>query len=229
MVNTQALARTTSATRDGRTPQRRQTGRRLRLAAIGAACVIVAVVAFVAVMASVDERETVWVTTTDINAGHTITAAEVAAVQVAADDTAGLIAAKGTFTAQIAALPLAAGTLLTGHMLADAAAYPPAGRAVVSLALKPGQIPIGTQPGQAVAVYLPGATAPSSSKHDDASSADDGAAATAVSVAGIVTGVETGDTADTVVSMECATADVAKLAAADVAAVMIAHVPTGGQ
>src|SRR6266511_3949638 len=57
-----------------------------------------------------------------------------------------------------AVVPLLPGTLLTRSLIGDAA-FPPAGKVVASLAVKPGQYPQGLAAGARVAVFLSAANA----------------------------------------------------------------------
>lgn len=122
---------------------------------LGAVLVIGSVVAFAVTAVGLGERTAVLAVARPVAAGQVIEAADLRQVSVAADEELGLVPAAeaGQVVGRTAAVPLAVGVLVTRSLL-GAAAFPPAGKVVASVALKPGQYPQGLPGGASVAVYL---------------------------------------------------------------------------
>jgi len=95
-----------------------------------------------------------------VAAGQRIGAADLTPVSAADDPSLGLIpvAQASAVVGRTAVVPLLPGTLLTRSLVGDAA-FPPAGKVVASLAVKPGQYPQGLAAGARVAVFLSSANA----------------------------------------------------------------------
>jgi hypothetical protein len=91
-----------------------------------------------------------------VQAGAVIAAADLATVSILADPTLRTVLARdrAKVVGRSTALPLAAGTLLTEAMLADAAAWPPSGQSVIAVGVKTGRAPSGLSPGAKVLVVV---------------------------------------------------------------------------
>jgi hypothetical protein len=93
--------------------------------------------------------------------GHVVTGGDLIVVRVAAPPSVHLIAGaeRSSVIGRPAAVPLVAGSLLTREAL-GAAAVPPAGQAVIGVALKAGRYPPGVASGVRVEAYaVPGESA----------------------------------------------------------------------
>ncbi|GIL29074.1 SAF domain-containing protein [Actinocatenispora comari] len=121
-----------------------------------AAVLIVAgglVVAFVA--GTGDPRSEVVAAARDVDAGQTITAADVQSVKVSADSSVQLIswAQRGAVVGHTAAVPMTTGQLITTNSIGTSR-WPGAGYAVVAVVVKPGQAPPRLPVGQTVQVLF---------------------------------------------------------------------------
>ncbi|WP_170323816.1 SAF domain-containing protein [Cryptosporangium phraense] len=104
-------------------------------------------------------RVAVLAVATDVPAGRVLTDRDVRTVQVAADATVPLVAAgqRQEIVGRTAAVPLAAGTLLSPQMLGTPVP-PEAGQAVVAVSVDPGRFPPSLTAGSTVTVVATGAT-----------------------------------------------------------------------
>ena len=116
----------------------------------------------------------------DVSAGQVLTASDLRVVGVSADASLSTVAASAAATVigGTVAVPRPAGTLLSTKDV-GAAAFPPAGKAVVAVALKPGQFPPALGAGARVMVLITAGT--------------DGAGSSAVSGSGKATADRTSD------------------------------------
>jgi hypothetical protein len=166
---------------------------------------VASAVGFAAVMVAAGERQAVLAVVADVPAGHVIEAGDVRQVQVAAD--AGVVSADqaGSVVGQVAAVPLAAGSLLAPGQVGDAAAYPPAGHSEVSFAVAAGDMP-PLERGQRVAVF------DSAVASSQVESGEDGV----TPVVGTVTGMAEGDSSGSPVVVTMVVESVAAQQAAGV-------------
>lgn len=144
--------------------------RRLRPAYMkaGAALIAVCGVGIGVTVASVGGRVPVLQMAVPVGAGQAVTAEDLRTVDVAADSSLGLVPAtrQSDVIGRVATVPLTAGDLVTNAKVGSSSAFPPAGQAVASAALKQGAFPAELKPGDHVAVLLnpenpaPGALAP---------------------------------------------------------------------
>jgi len=119
----------------------------------GVLLVAVSALAFTLISARLGGRQPVLVLARAVPAGQVLASGDLRTVEVAAGADAGLVpvTARRQVTGRPAALPLAAGTLLTAADLGPAA-FPPPGRAVAAVPVKPGQFPPALAAGDRVAV-----------------------------------------------------------------------------
>jgi hypothetical protein len=105
-----------------------------------------------------DGARPVLVTAASLPAGHVLTQADLAEVEVDAEGLSSIEAGRaGEVLGQTLALPVAAGTVLTPSMVGPAATPEP-GRATTTLALPDGSFPAELEPGQTVILMAgPGA------------------------------------------------------------------------
>jgi hypothetical protein len=197
--------------------------RRIRPARVllGVLLVLVTSVAGVIVARRVDTRLPVLVTARALDAGQTVTAADVTVVKVAADGGVVTVPASqlSTVVGQVTAVPLVAGTLLSPAQLSGPA-WPGAGEAVMAVPVKPGRLPSGLGAGAKVTVLVVPGGSPGGTGVSGGAGAPrvEQATATVVSVA---------DAADqsgtTVVTLVLAAANATRLASAsgDVALVRL--------
>lgn len=125
-------------------------------AVIGGLGVVACSMGTVAASHVLDPRTSVLVMARPVAAGEVITAADVHTVPVAVGG--GIDAIPATQAADVvgrpAALPLAAGALLGGAAVGPSL-FPPAGKAVAAVGLKPGMYPLHLAAGDKVQVVLP--------------------------------------------------------------------------
>ncbi len=141
----------------GRGPWRaaRRRGRRLPFLSVGGLLVLVCVLGFSYGAVRLGERVSVLAAARPVAAGQRIEAADLRQVSAADDPALGLIPVSQAtaVVGRTAVVPLLPGTLLTRSLIGDAA-FPPAGKVVASLAVKPGQYPQGLAAGSHVAVFV---------------------------------------------------------------------------
>jgi hypothetical protein len=127
--------------------------------ALGGLLVVVCVLGFAAATVRLGQRVAVLAIAQPVAAGQRIEAADLTQVSAADDPSLGLIpiAQASAVVGRPAVVPLLPGTLLTRCLIGDAA-FPPAGKVVASLAVKPGQYPQGLAAGAHVAVFVSAAT-----------------------------------------------------------------------
>ncbi len=145
--------------------------RALPYVSLGAVLVIGSVVAFAVTAVGLGDRTAVLAVARPVSAGQVIEAADLRQVSVAADEELGFVPAAeaGQVVGRTAAAPLTPGVLVT-RLLLGAAAFPPPGKVVASVALKPGQYPQGLPVGASVAVYLSNPTTTTGAAPGDATS-----------------------------------------------------------
>jgi hypothetical protein len=138
----------------------RRRRRRVPYLAVGALLVLVCVLGFAAATVRLGQRVAVLAVAQPVAAGQRIEAADLTQVSAADDPSLGLIPVSqaSAVMGRTAVVPLLPGTLLTRSLIGDAA-FPPAGKVIASLALKPGQYPQGLTAGARVAVFVSPGTA----------------------------------------------------------------------
>src|SRR6266498_5715510 len=149
-------SRSAGAGRGERGPWRtRRRRRRVPYLALGGLLVVVCVLGFAAATVRLGQRVAVLAVAQPVSAGQRIEAADLTQVSAADDPSLGLIpvALASAVVGRTAVVPLLPGTLLTRSLIGDAA-FPPAGKVVASLAVKPGQYPQGLAAGSRVSVFL---------------------------------------------------------------------------
>jgi hypothetical protein len=142
--------------RAGRGPWRAaRRRRRLPFVALGGLLVIVCVLAYAYGAVRLGDRVQVLAVARPVAAGQAFTVADLRQVSAARDPNVELILAANVdrVLGRTAVVPLLPGTLLTPSLVGDAA-FPPAGKTVASVALKPGQYPQGLAAGARVTVYV---------------------------------------------------------------------------
>ncbi len=163
-------SRSAGAGRGERGPWRtRRRRRRVPYLALGGLLVVVCVLGFAAATVRLGQRVAVLAVAQPVAAGQRIEAADLTQVSAADDPSLGLIpvAQAAAVVGRTAVVPLLPGTLLTRSLIGDAA-FPPAGKVVASLAVKPGQYPQGLVAGAHVAVFV--SAAPTTSGQPSAGS-----------------------------------------------------------
>lgn len=122
-------------------------------AVLGGALAVVFAVGFAATSLNLGGKQSYLMLTHSVRAGQVIGSSDLATVQVSSDSGLGLIPASqaSAVTGQAAALPLAAGSLLTRREVGPAQ-FPPAGQQVVAVAVKTGQYPAELTAGSHVIV-----------------------------------------------------------------------------
>ena len=130
----------------------KRAGRRM---AAGVLLVLASVVVFWQVDLRHDPRQAVLAVARPVAAGQVITEADLRTVRVAGDSGLQLLAAaeRDRVVGRSAAVPLSAGSLLTGEQVGPVA-WPPPGQAVMAVAVKPGRAPAGLSPGARVVVLV---------------------------------------------------------------------------
>lgn len=192
------------------------------IVAVGAALVAVCVVGFTAVAANLGGRVAVLQVQHAVAAGQTFTSADLGQVQATNDPGLHLIPASqaGQVVGQQAALPLAAGALLTDSEIGQPA-WPPTGQMTGSVALEAGRFPPDLAAGQHVTVFVRASSDPTETGSGTATTPA-GFGAVVVSVAPAVNGQ-----GSTVVTLLLADDDAATLAGAPDGDVVIMR-GTGG-
>jgi hypothetical protein len=196
--------------------------RRRNWARVGAAACLALFcgVFFVLLYASAGSRHPYLAVARPLPPGATITASDLAIARVQDDPALSPIPAgeAGAVVGRRAAVALVPGTLLTP---ADLASGPllGAGEASVGLDLKPGQVPAGLVPGEAVAIIDTATTPPGAGASGSGSSNVLVAQATVLSVTAPMAGSASGDTEVTVAVPADVAAEVATAASAENVAV----------
>ncbi|MBL7489719.1 hypothetical protein I6A60_29315 [Frankia sp. AgB1.9] len=172
--------------------------------------VVLSVTVFLTVSASRDGRRQVLLVTRDVPAGQVLTAADVRGVSVAVGPGVDVVeaGAQGSVVGRPAAVALSAGTLLAGSDL-GAGRIPPAGQALVGIAVKAGSYPPGLRAGDQISILTTDTTTTLGTSGSDASGAEAGGAPVGARVGGLVVGVDAGDqgSSDVVVAVQVADAD----------------------
>lgn len=143
-------------TRGERGPWRARRRRgRLPYVSFGALLVLVCVLGFAYYASQLGGRVSVLAVAQPLAAGQSITAADLKQVSAANDASLGLIPVSqvSAVIGRTAVVPLLPGTLLTPSLIGDAA-FPPSGKVVASVALKPGQYPQGLVTGANVEAFV---------------------------------------------------------------------------
>ena len=134
----------------------RWAGRRsARRVMAGVLLVLASVVAFWQIDLRRHADDSFLATARSLAAGQVITEADLRVVRVAGTSGLALLPAarRGDVVGRAAAVPIAAGSLLTPAQLGPAA-WPPAGEAVIAVPVKPGRGPAGLMPGARVVVLV---------------------------------------------------------------------------
>ncbi|MEV0318130.1 hypothetical protein ACIBKX_07690 [Streptomyces sp. NPDC050658] len=180
--------------------------RRIPYLLIGVLLVLGCATGGVLITLQLGDRETVLALARPVSVGQELTSRDLREVSLAKDSGLDMLPARsrGSVEGRPVAYSLPEGALLTKGVLGKAKT-PPAGRAVVAVGLKPGQMPSGLQSGNGVRVV----TAPSE-RSGKSSAPPDGDSWTAT-----VVGVEGGQDGQLiVVTLMLAEADARQLAAA---------------
>lgn len=154
--------------RDGHRTVRFEPLRRRRMKPLIAAGVMLAVVfgiGFAVATLSTDHRASVLIVTRDVPAGAQLTGADLQSVKDSAGDGVETVptSEESAIVGQVAAVPLSAGSLLNPADVGTSAAWPPPGKALAGVALKPGTYPPQMAAGARVAVSITNPNAASSS------------------------------------------------------------------
>jgi hypothetical protein len=206
----------------------RATRRRGRVPylSFGALLVLICVLGYAYYAFRLGDRVPVLAVAQPVGAGQGITAADLKRVPAANDPSLGLIPASqaSEVVGRTAVVPLLPGTLLTRNLIGDAA-FPPVGKVVASVALKPGQYPRGLVAGAHVAVFVSAATA--GGHASGGSSAPSGGWGSRLSA--VVLGVDPGGDGqgNTVVTLLLDASDATSLAGGD-GVVLMQTAPAGG-
>ena len=202
---------------------RRRRGR-LPYLTLGALLVVVCVLGFAYYASRLGDRVPVLAVARPVAAGQSITAADLRQVSAVDDVSLGLIPVSqaSAVVGRAAVVPLLPGTLLTRSLLGDTA-FPPSGKVVASLALKPGQYPQGLVAGARVEAFVSAGAAggqPPSSMSTTAGSSRLSAVVLAVDPSGDGQG-------NTVVTLLLDSSDAAMLAGG-ASVVLMQTAPAGG-
>lgn len=166
-----------------------------RRIALGALLVVAFGLLFAVVAVRVDPRTAVLALARAVPAGHVLVDADLREVRIVPDASVPMVpaGARGTVVGRAVAVPIAANSFLTMSQL-GLAAWPPAGSAVIAVAIKGGHLPAGVAAGsQVLAVVLPATSSPTGGQPSSTPAVS--APATVVAVANIDT------TGTTVVSL----------------------------
>ena len=203
---------------------RRRRGR-VPYLSFGALLVLVCVLGFAYYASQLGDRVPVLAVAQPVAAGQSITAADLKQVSAANDATLGLIPVSqaSAVIGRTAVVPLLPGTLLTQSLIGDAA-FPPSGKVVASVALKPGQYPQGLVTGAHVEAFVSAGTAGGQNSSSASAAAGSGSRLSAV-----VLGVDLGGDGqgNTVVTLLLDASDATKLAAG-AGVVLMQTAPAGG-
>ncbi|MFE3206456.1 SAF domain-containing protein [Embleya sp. NPDC059237] len=167
----------------------------------GIALVVVAGLLFALAAQRLGDRHSVLALSRTVPAGQVIGDGDLRRVRVAEDGGLGLFrdGDRAQVVGRVTLVPLESGALLQRSFLGEAQAWPPAGRAVVSVSVKPGGAPGQLREGQRVAVIE---AAPPAAPVPAASGAAASEPAAARVVATVVTlGGAAANTQDTTVSL----------------------------
>lgn len=219
------LDRPAGVTRGERGLWRARRRGRVPYVSFGALLVLVCVLGYAYYASQLGDRVAVLAVARPMAAGQSITAADLKQVSAANDASLGLIPVSqaSAVVGRTAVVPLLPGTLLTRSLIGDAA-FPPSGKVVASLALKPGQYPQGLVAGAHVKAFVSAGTAGGQNSSGASAPAGSGSR-----LAAVVLSVDLGGDGqgNTVVTLLLDASDATKLAGgADV--VLMQTAPTGG-
>lgn len=213
----------------GRGPWRaRRPRHRLPYVSAGALLVVVCVLVYGYTAARWGDRVPVLAVARPVAAGQSIQATDLRQVSTADDPSLGLVPASQAnwVVGRTAVAPLLPGTLLTRAMVGDAA-YPPAGKVVASLSVKPGQYPQGLAAGAHVAVYVSAGTATGGQGASGATGSTGPAAPSRLSAVVLTVDLNGDGQGATVVTLLLDAADAESLAGAG--SVMLMQTAPGGE
>ncbi|WP_239152990.1 SAF domain-containing protein [Virgisporangium aurantiacum] len=175
---------------------------------VGAVLILGFALAGTVVADRIDRRVPVLAAARAINAGQIIGDADVTVVRVAAEARVATVPAShvSSVKGRAAAVPLAAGSLLAPGQIGEPA-WPPAGQAVIAVAVKAGHAPSSLVRGARVSVLVVSA---------NAGAAPAGAVGQVVQAAGVVVSIETAvdQSGLTVVTLLLAEPDATRVASA---------------
>jgi hypothetical protein len=193
----------------------------------GALLVVVCVLGYAYYASRLGDRVPVLAVAQPVAAGQGITAADLRQVSAANDASLGLIPVSqaSAVIGRTAVVPLLPGTLLTRSLIGDAA-FPPPGKVVASVALKPGQYPQGLGAGGHVEAFVSAAT---TSGQPSGGSSGSVSAGSGSRLSAVVLGVDlSGDgQGNTVVTLLLDASDASKLAGGN-GVVLMQTAPAGG-
>jgi hypothetical protein len=158
-----------------------------------------------------------------IAAGQTISDADVTVVRVANASGLALLSAsaRDQVVGRTATAPIPAGTLVTSAQVGPAA-WPPAGQAVIAVAVKPGRAPAGLTPGTTVVVLVVAPNAGQSNQGDDGKDKDrNGARKATATVVSVATGADQTGTQAVTLLLAADNAEQIASAAGDVSLVQV--------
>lgn len=198
----------------GPPPGRRR--RNLPLAMSGVLLVAGCATAFAVMSVNAGDRRPVVVVRHDVAAGTVLAPDDVGTVRAAVPGSLHLIGAADleAVTGRTTSVPLSARTLLTWDMLTQRA-FPPAGQAIVGVALKPGQAPPTLVPGSRVQAYQVAGDQPDQpATGQPTTAAGGGEPALPITAATVLRVRSAADGGGTVVEMQLPKDDVPQVAAA---------------
>jgi len=142
---------------------------------LGAAVILTCALAGAVIAGRADARVAVLATSHALPVGHALTERDLVVVRVAAGSGVATVPAsrRAAVLGRTLAVPLPPATLLADAQLGRSAAWPPAGRSVVAVPVKPGHAPAGLTPGARVTVLV----VPAGTDADTSDDVDDGATA----------------------------------------------------
>lgn len=202
------------------------------MVALGGLLVIVCVLVYAYGAVRLGDRVQVLAVARSIAAGQSIAATDLKQVSAARDSQVSLIAASqsGQVVGRTAVVPLLPGTLLTPGLI-GAAAFPPAGRVISSVALKPGQYPQGLSAGARVLVYVAAGSSGAGVPLAPAASSPPASSTGGGRVVAVVVGVDlAGDgLGATVITLLVDASDAGRLAAAPAGGVVLMQTSADGR
>jgi hypothetical protein len=191
----------------------------------GALLVLMCVLGYAYYASQLGDRVPVLAVAQPVAAGQSITAADLKQVSAANEPSLGLIPVSqaSVVIGRTAVVPLVPGTLLTRRLIGDAA-FPPPGKVVASLALKPGQYPQGLVAGAHVEAFVSTGTTGGQNTSSASASAGSGSRLSAVVLGADLAGDGQGNT---VVTLLLDASDATNLAGGS-GVVLMQTAPAGG-